>query len=94
LLSADSNENDSDITNIASKHVNVSAFARAIICQVWPKELLGAGAHGEHNWSLLMRSVDAFVRSRRFESMSLDSIIADMKVRLRFSKSIAHANPC
>ena len=85
---------DSDITDIASKHVNVSAFSRAVIRKVWPTELLGTGADGKHNWDLLMRSVDAFIRSRRFESISLDSIITDMKVRLVYLELVAHADTC
>ena len=54
-------------------------------------ELLGIGLDGEYNWSLLMRSVDAFIRSRRFESIGLDSIIVGMKVRLRHLNAISHA---
>jgi len=77
---------------VASQHVNVSAFARAVIRQVWPMEMLGTGADGEHNWSLLMRSVNAYIRSRRFESISLDSIIADMKVRLSVLEANSHAD--
>jgi len=54
---------------------------RAIITRVWPRDLFGNGEHGEQNWRLLMNKVDAFVVARRYETISLDTIVAGMKVR-------------
>lgn len=73
------------VTDVAIGISNVSAFIRAVVKRVWPKDLLGAGEEGLQNWRSLMRNIDTFVRSRRFESISLDSLLHGIKVgQLKF----------
>lgn len=54
---------------------------RAVISRVWPRDLFGSGEDGEQNWRLLMTKVDAFIFARRYETISLDSVMSGMKVR-------------
>lgn len=72
--------------DLACPQHQVSAFVRAVIVRVWPKEFFGSGDVGDHNWLILFKSIDLFIRSRRFESMSLDSILAGIKVEYSMEK--------
>lgn len=60
---------------------NVSAFCRAAVNNVFPSAFWGEGEDGESNRSHIMRSVDTFVKLRRYESMSLHLVMEDVKVR-------------
>ena len=59
---------------------NISAFCRSAFDNVLPDEFFGIGDDQEHNKRTLMRSVDRFVRLRRFESFSLHDVSQGMKV--------------
>lgn len=75
----------SNVTDAATPSSQVSAFVRAVITNVWPRDLFGAGDEGANNWRLLMTQIDAFIVARRYETMSLDTVMAGLKVRQKKS---------
>lgn len=72
-------------TDFASTTGEVSAFARAVIGNVIPREFWGKGTGGEANRKTIMNNVDRFVKLRRYESLSLHEVTQGLKVKfLRF----------
>ena len=67
-------------TSLANDHSQVSAFCRATTSHVIPYELLGETSDKGHNWAILMRNVDTFIKSRRFESHSLSNFLNGIKI--------------
>lgn len=67
-------------TDFASTSGEVSAFARAVIGNVIPREFWGKGAGGEANKKVTMDNVDRFVKLRRYESFSLHDVMQRLKV--------------
>lgn len=49
---------------------------------VFPRELLGEDDVAVHNWKVLLRNVDLFIRARRFETLTLENVSQGMKVRV------------
>lgn len=67
-------------TDFASDPGEVSAFARAVIGNVIPREFWGKGDGGEANRKTIMDKVDLFVKLRRYESFSLHDVMQGLKV--------------
>jgi telomerase reverse transcriptase len=67
-------------TDLATPVSCVSAFCQAIIKKVIPKRFWGSGELREHNEHLILRSVDKFIRARKYETFSLDEIMNLLKV--------------
>ncbi|KAI5804216.1 hypothetical protein DFH27DRAFT_554881 [Peziza echinospora] len=63
-------------TDHATSVGEVSAFVAAVIRTVIPREFFG----GEENRRTIMRSVERFVRLRRFETLSLHDVLQGLKV--------------
>ena len=45
-----------------------------------PNEIWGVGKEGKDNCKVFLHHVDSFVRSRRFENMTLHSVCQGLKV--------------
>lgn len=67
-------------TDFASTSGEVSAFARAVIGNVIPRDFWGKGDGGEANREVIMGNVDRFVKLRRYESFSLHEVMQGLKV--------------
>ena len=65
----------------ATPSSHVSAFCRAIISNVIPRNTLGVGPDSKHNWKILSNSIDQFVQRRRFETLSLHEVCSNLRVR-------------
>lgn len=65
----------------ASSMNNVSAFCRAAVKKVFSVDFLGAGDAGKHNHRQVMRSIDLFVRMRRYESLSLHDVLQSVQIK-------------
>jgi telomerase reverse transcriptase len=59
---------------------NVSAFCRAVVRRVLPRNALGEGVDGEHNLQVLLGHVGRFVQMRRYESLSLHEIFQNVRI--------------
>ncbi|KAK4546134.1 hypothetical protein LTR36_002271 [Oleoguttula mirabilis] len=68
-------------THYASSTAEVSAFCRAAISKIFPSELWGSGDVAHANSSIVLQSIDRFVRLRRYESMTLHDVLQPMKIR-------------
>ncbi|KAK4992675.1 Telomerase reverse transcriptase [Elasticomyces elasticus] len=64
----------------ASPVAQVSAFCRAVVARVFPNRLWGDGDTGLRNKTHIMRSIDHFIRMRRFETMSLHDAMQGIKI--------------
>lgn len=64
----------------ATPTARVSAFCRAAVGRLLPKNALGVGANGEHNLVELLDRVDQFVRMRRYESFSLHEVLQNLRI--------------
>lgn len=67
-------------TSLASSTTQVSAFCRAVIQRLFPHQLLGEGNAKDHNWTILLHNVDAFVKARRFESFTLEDVMHGIEI--------------
>lgn len=68
------------IVELATAPSQVSAFCQAVLCKVIPSDFWGEGDTRQHNMTVFLRTVDHFIKLRRFESMSLHEISQDLKV--------------
>lgn len=68
-------------TDFASTSVEVSAFCRAVVKNVFPYEFWGSKEKSIHNLRMVERKIDHFVKFRKFESVTLHEVIQDFKVR-------------
>lgn len=59
----------------------VSAFCRSVLRRLVPRNAFGIGDDGEHNWSIILNNVDAFVQRRRFETLCLHEIVNNIRIR-------------
>lgn len=74
--------------NYATPEVMVSAFCRAVLSKIIPKEFWGTGDVQTHNEKVFLKNVDRFVRLRRFESLSLHELSQGLQVFQLSSKLI------
>lgn len=58
----------------------VSAFCRAVLAHLIPREFWGTGEIQVHNEKVLYRNVDRFIGLRRFENLSLHEVSQGRKV--------------
>lgn len=70
-----------ELTRLATAAADVAAFCKAAVRDVFPRKLLGEAETGEHNWAALNRNIELFVKSRRFETLSLKTILRDIKLK-------------
>lgn len=67
------------LVNFATSTAKVSAFCRACLFRLLPRELWGMGKVRVHNERVFYRNVDRFVSLRRYENLSLHEISQGMK---------------
>jgi telomerase reverse transcriptase len=68
------------MTDFATPVASVSAFCRAVLSKLIPRELFGAGDDGTHNQQSVLRYVDVFIRLGRYESLSLHEVWQGLKL--------------
>ena len=59
----------------------VSALCRAAVQKVFPADFWGRNEIRTHNQGTIWRSIDKFVRIRRYESLSVHDVLQDIKIR-------------
>lgn len=69
------------LLDYATPTSSVSAFCRATLRKLIPREFFGEGEDGISNQKGLMVQVDRFIRISRFESLSLHEVCNGVKVR-------------
>jgi telomerase reverse transcriptase len=69
------------LTDYATPAASVSAFCRAVIQKLIPRQFFGIGPDGVSNFKMVLRHVDRFIKLRRFESSSLHEVCKGVKVR-------------
>ncbi|KAJ6184750.1 Telomere reverse transcriptase [Penicillium mononematosum] len=69
-----------NLTDYATPASSVSAFCRAVIQKLIPRQFWGAGPDGISNFKLVLRHVDRFIKLRRFESLSLHEVCKGVKI--------------
>jgi telomerase reverse transcriptase len=65
----------------ATTLTSVSAFCRAVIRNVFPSDALGESSSENHNFGVVMRSIDRFVYMRRYESFSLHDGMQEISLK-------------
>ncbi|KAJ5177714.1 reverse transcriptase [Penicillium coprophilum] len=68
------------LTDYATPASSVSAFCRAVIQKLIPRQFWGIGPDGILNLRLVLRHVDQFIKLRRFESLSLHEVCKGVKI--------------
>ena len=71
---------DHSFTELASSSHSVLAFCQAVVNKVVPSAAWGAGEAGLHNKRKIMRSIDVFVKMRKFECPTLFQVMEGIKV--------------
>ncbi|QGI75914.1 unnamed protein product [Fusarium fujikuroi] len=66
--------------HLATPSSQVSSFCQAVLSKIIPRDFWGDDAVQKRNKFTIMRSVDRFIRLRRFETMSLHEITQNMKM--------------
>jgi telomerase reverse transcriptase len=66
--------------DLATPDAYVSAFCRAVIRKIVPKECWGVGSSGGENEQSIMQHIDRFIRARKFESFTLHEVLHGLKV--------------
>lgn len=70
----------SSATELATPISQVSAFCQAVLWKIIPHEFWGHGDVQTHNRGKLLKTVDRFIKLRRFETMSLHDVMQGLKV--------------
>ncbi|CAG8097164.1 unnamed protein product [Penicillium salamii] len=68
------------LTDYATPPSSVSAFCRAVLQKLIPRQLLGDGPEGISNYKHILRHVDRFIKMRRFETLSLHEACKGIKI--------------
>ncbi|KAF4455059.1 telomerase reverse transcriptase [Fusarium austroafricanum] len=68
------------LVELATPLPQVSSFCQAVMAKIIPNSFWGDNAVQKQNQSIMMRSVDHFIRLRRFETASLHEVTQDLKV--------------
>lgn len=58
----------------------VSAFCRAVVRNVFPPDVLGTSEEGKKNLDIVLRSIDRFIRLRRYETISLHDVMDGLAI--------------
>ena len=64
----------------ATPVAKVSAFCRAVLSKIIPRDFWGIGERQLHNEDVFLRNVDRFIGLGRFESLSLHEVSQGIKV--------------
>lgn len=80
-VGSDERETEASFLPYATSVARVSAFCQSVIAHLLPKDAFGTGPEGRHNHEMIMRKVDEFIRMRRFESMTLHSVVHNVRLR-------------
>jgi telomerase reverse transcriptase len=64
----------------ATPTAHVSAFCRAVLSHLIPRDFWGSGETQKHNEKVFHQNVDRFISLRRFESLSLHEVSQGTKV--------------
>jgi telomerase reverse transcriptase len=67
------------LVELATPSSQVSAFCQAVFSKIIPDSFWGDDTVKKHNKSIVMRSIDHFIKLRRFEAMSLHEITQKLK---------------
>ncbi|EXJ64832.1 hypothetical protein A1O7_01170 [Cladophialophora yegresii CBS 114405] len=75
-------EHDSDTSFLphSTPVARVSAFCRAVISNLLPRNAFGSGLEGQENRNILLNKVDGFVQMRRFESMTMHHVLQGLRI--------------
>ncbi|KAL9578805.1 MAG: hypothetical protein Q9212_005488, partial [Teloschistes hypoglaucus] len=73
-------QRDMPLVEYATPFSEVSAFCRATVSKVIPKDFWGQAADGCRNKDVIMGKINQFIRLRRFESLTLHAICQDLKI--------------
>jgi telomerase reverse transcriptase len=65
----------------ATALADVSAFCRAVIRNVFPPDAFDGNSYKSNNLEVIMRSVDTFVRLRRYETFSLHDVMQHIALK-------------
>lgn len=76
----DQDQATSRSAELATSTPQVSAFCRAVISEVFPKDFWGKADVGTRNLRFLRHNIDLFVRLRRYESISLHDVLHRMSL--------------
>ena len=76
----DTAHHNTSMVDAATPLERVSAFCRAVLLRLLPKDLWGEDSDGQSNSNTIMQYVDQFVRLRRFENLSLHTVFQKLKV--------------
>ncbi|KAG5440265.1 hypothetical protein PCANB_001835 [Pneumocystis canis] len=68
---------DIDFIRMATPYSHVSSFLKAVIKRIIPKGFYGS----DSNFDNILNSINTFVRMRRFESISLHSLMHSLKIK-------------
>ncbi|TVY37321.1 Telomerase reverse transcriptase, partial [Lachnellula occidentalis] len=66
--------------NYATPEPMVSAFCRAVLLKLVPKEFWGTGDVQTHNEKTFLKNVDRFIGLRRFESLTLHDVSQGLQI--------------
>ena len=66
--------------NYATPEPMVSAFCRAVLLKLVPKEFWGSGDVQAHNEKTFLKNVNRFIGLRRFESLTLHDVSQGLQV--------------
>lgn len=64
-------------TSLTTATAQVSAFCRAVVARVFPTQFFG-----RENWNIVMQNIDHFIKLRRFETVTLESLMQGIKIRV------------
>lgn len=70
----------SSLMELATPISSISNFCQAVLSKIIPNEFWGTGDIQSQNRKLFLKSVDHFIRLRRFETMSLHELMTGLKV--------------
>ncbi|KAL0475706.1 Telomerase ribonucleoprotein complex RNA binding domain-containing protein, partial [Neurospora intermedia] len=73
------------LLDLATPISSISAFCQAVLSKIIPNDFWGSsdseeGHSPDHNKSVFLKQIDAFIRLRRFESMTLHHLVQGMKL--------------
>lgn len=70
----------SSLDELATPTSSVSAFCQAVLSKIVPNDFWGSGELQTHNKAAFLKSIDHFVKLRRFETFSLHELSQGLKV--------------
>lgn len=80
LCNEQGNGDGRHLIELATPVASVSAYARAVIFKLIPKDFLGTGPQGKANFQHLLECVHQFVACKRFENLTLEAVGHGIKI--------------